>query len=187
MSVYNNDKGTSKIYSNLNPTAPKVQQKYRLKELTEIQAYLLDEIEVRERLLKRMKKFNVITSLVVTGLITSAVITRGISIVAFANGVGLPVTIVLSGTSILATVTKSLKTFIIEQEKHDASKLLAQSKLDSIANINSQAMLQKDISSIEFHKVLQGAEKYRKLKTNIRNQAKTNVLTDRKRTVRTIA
>ena len=36
MSIYNNDKGTSKIYSNLNPTAPKVQQKYRLKELTAI-------------------------------------------------------------------------------------------------------------------------------------------------------
>ena len=84
-----------------------------------------------------MKQFNVITSLVVTGLITSAVITRGISIVAFANGVGLPATIVLSGTSILATVTKSLKIFIIEQENHNASKLLAQSKLDSIANINS--------------------------------------------------
>ena len=32
-----------------------------------------------------------------------------------------------------------------------------------------------DISSIEFHKVLQKAEKYRKLKADIRNQAKTKV------------
>ena len=32
-----------------------------------------------------------------------------------------------------------------------------------------------DISSIEFHKVLQEAEKYRKRKTDIRNQAKAKV------------
>ena len=32
-----------------------------------------------------------------------------------------------------------------------------------------------DISSIEFHKVLQGVENYHKLKADIRNQAKTKV------------
>ena len=32
-----------------------------------------------------------------------------------------------------------------------------------------------DISSIEFHKVLQEVEKYRKLKADIRNQAKAKV------------
>ena len=32
-----------------------------------------------------------------------------------------------------------------------------------------------DISSIEFHKVLQEAEKYRKRKADIRNQAKAKV------------
>ena len=33
-------------------------------------------------------------------------------------------------------------------------------------------MQDEQISSIEFHKVLQEAEKYRKLKANVRNQAK---------------
>ena len=41
-----------------------------------------------------------------------------------------------------------------------------------MANIISQAMQEADISSIEFRKVLQEVEKYRKLKANIRNQAK---------------
>ena len=36
-------------------------------------------------------------------------------------------------------------------------------------------MQDRDISSIEFHKVLQDVEKYRKLKTEIRNQAKAKV------------
>ena len=67
------------------------------------------------------------------------------------------------------------KIFTMKQEKHDAIKLLAQSKLHSIADIISQAMQDGYISSIEFHKVLQEVEKYRKLKADVRNQAKTKV------------
>ena len=70
---------------------------------------------------------------------------------------------------------QSFKNFTVKQEKHDAFKLLAQSKLDSIANIISQAMQDGDISLTEFHKVLQEVEKYRKLKADIRNQTKTKV------------
>ena len=70
-----------------------------------------------------------------TGLITLSVITGGISIAAFAKGVGLPVGIGLNGASLLLSVAttitcKSIKTFMIKQEKHYSIKLLAQSKLD---------------------------------------------------------
>ena len=107
-------------------------------------------------------------------------ITGGISIAAFASGVGLPVGIALSGTSLLlslvtAITQKYFKTFTVNQEKHSVIKLLAQNKLDSIANIISQAMQDGDISSIEFHKELQDVEKYRKLKADIRNQTKAKV------------
>ena len=54
-------------------------------------------------------------------------------------------------------------------------RLLAQSKLDSIADIFSQAIQDGGISSIEFHKVLKEVEKYRKLKTDIRNQSRTKI------------
>ena len=88
--------------------------------------------------------------------------------------------IALGGTSLflfLATAItgKSIKIFTVKQEKHDAIKLLAQSKLDSIANIVSQAMQDRDISPTEFHKVLQGIEKYRKLKADIRKQTKVKI------------
>ena len=127
-----------------------------------------------------MKRFNTITSIIETGLIISTVITGGISIAAFASGVGLPVGIALSGTSLLlslvtAITQKYFKTFTVNQEKHSVIKLLAQSKLDSIANIISQAMQDGDISSIEFHKELQDVEKYRKLKADIRNQTKAKL------------
>ena len=55
----------------------------------------------------------------------------------------------------------------MKEEKHDAIKLLAQSMLDSVADIISQAMQDGDISPTEFHKVLQEREKYRKLKNDI--------------------
>ena len=108
------------------------------------------------------------------------VIPGGISIAAFASGVSLSVGIALSGTSLLlslatAITRKSFKTFTVKQEKHDSIKLLAQSQLDSIANIISQAMQDGDISPTEFHEVLQEVEKYRKLKADIRNQAKAKV------------
>ena len=127
-----------------------------------------------------MKRFNTITGTVGTGLITSMVITGGISIAAFASSVALPVGIVLSGTSLLVSIAtvitrKSFKTFTVKQEKHDSIKLLAQSKLDNIANIISQTMQDGDISPTAFHKVLQEVEKYCKLKADIRNHAKANI------------
>ena len=53
--------------------------------------------------------------------------------------------------------------------------LLAQSKLDGIVDIISQAMQDGDISPTEFHKVLQEVEKYRKFKADIRNRTKARI------------
>ena len=97
--MYDNE---TKIYPDLNPTAPQEPQSYRLNKLAKIEAYFLNEIDVREgNAKKKMKLFNIITGIVDTGLITSTVITGGISIAAFPSGVGLPVNIALSGTSLL--------------------------------------------------------------------------------------
>ena len=65
-----------------------------------------------------MKRFNTITGIVGTGVITSTVITGGIFIAAFASGVGLPVGIVLSGTSLILSLAtaisrKSFKIFTV--------------------------------------------------------------------------
>ena len=177
MSVYDNE---TKIYPDLNPTVLQEPQTYRLNKLSEIEAVFLDEIEFREQIGKKMKRFITITGIVGTDLITSTVITGGISIATFACGVGLPVGIALNGTSLLlslatAITRKSFKIFTVKQEKHNVIKLLSQTKLDSISKIISQAMEDGDISPTEFHKVLQEVEKYHRLKVDIRNQAKAKV------------
>ena len=63
------DNETSKIYPDLNPMAPQ-EQVYRLKKLTETEAYMLDESEVCERLARKIKHFNTITRIVDTALTT---------------------------------------------------------------------------------------------------------------------
>ena len=98
MSIYDNE---IKFYPDLNPTSPQEPQSYRLNKLSQIEAFFLDEIGVREQIAEKMKRFNTIAGIVDTGLITSTVITGGIFIAVFANGVGLPVGIALSGTSLI--------------------------------------------------------------------------------------
>ena len=99
MSIYDND---TKIYPDLNPSAPQELQVYRLQKLTEIETFFLNEIEARERIAKKIKRFNTIIGIVDTGLITSTVNTKGISVAAFASGVGLPVGVALGETSLLS-------------------------------------------------------------------------------------
>ena len=153
MSIYNNE---TKIYRDLNPTTPQEPQSYWLNKPSKLEAYFFNEIEVREQTAKKIKWFNTITGIVDTDLITLAVITGGISTAAFAT-------------------RKSFKILTVKLKQHDAIKLLVQSKWDSIPNIISQAILDGDISPTQFHKVPQEVVKYRRLKADIRNQAKTKV------------
>ena len=110
-----------------------------------------------------MKRFGTIM-IVDRGLITSAVITGRISIAAFTSGISLPVGIALSGTiqvlSLATVITrKSTRTFTVKQEKLNSIKLLAQSKLNSMTNIISQATQDGDISILNFTKCFKN-EKY---------------------------
>ena len=150
MSIYNQD---TNICPDLNLSAPQETQAYRLKKITEIEAFFVDEIEARRQEEKKKKPLNTIIGILDTGLIILAVIAGGASIPAFASGAGLPVGATLGGLgvvlSLLTVATqKFFKILTVKQGKHDAIMLLAQSKLDSIADIISQAMQDGDISPI---------------------------------------
>ena len=70
-----------------------------IKKLTEIEGYLLDEIEFCQANAKKMKRFDTITGIVDTSLTASAVI----------SGVGLSISIALSGTSLLLSLATVIK------------------------------------------------------------------------------
>ena len=124
MSVYDNDK--SKIYPTLDTSAPPSQEvnprTYRLAKISEIEAYFLDEIDAREKLAKKIKRFSTITAVLDTSLITTTAITGGISIAALASGIGLPVGISLSATSLLlslaTTITRKTISIFKSKEKN---------------------------------------------------------------------
>ena len=147
MSTYDNE---SKIYPDLNPTATQDPQAYRLKKITEIEAYLPDKIEERRRQAKKKKRFNKIIGVVDIGLTTLSAIAGGTSIPAFASGISVPAGAALGRLSVdlsLSTIAtrKYSRSLTVKQGKHDAIKLLAQAKLDSISDIISQAMQDRDI------------------------------------------
>ena len=56
MSIYDTE---TKIYPELNPSAPQEPQSYRSNKLSEIEVNFLNEIEVREKIAKKMKRFTV--------------------------------------------------------------------------------------------------------------------------------
>ena len=67
MKLYDNE---TKIYPDLNTSTPQEPHTYRLNKLFKIEEYFLNEIEVREKIAKKMKRRNTITGIVDTGLIT---------------------------------------------------------------------------------------------------------------------
>ena len=105
MSIYNNE---TKIYPDLNAAAPQEPQSYWLNKLSAIEAFFLNEIDVRKQIAKKKKWLDTITGIVDTDLVTSTVITGGISIAIFATGVGLPVGVALSGTSLLLSLATTI-------------------------------------------------------------------------------
>ena len=105
---------------------------------------------------KKKKRFNKIIGIVDIGLTTSSAIAEGTSIAAFASGIGVPVSAALGGIGVVLSLStigirKSSGSSMVKQGKRDAIKLLAQAKLDSIADIISEAMQDGNISPAEFH------------------------------------
>ena len=124
---------------------------------------------------KKIKRVNTTTGIVDTGVITSTMITGGISIAAFASSVGLLAGAALGETSLLLSFVtvitqKYFKIFTVKQEKASCSKHIRQhSQYHFTCNARRRHL------HTEFHKALQEVEKYCKLKSDIRNQAKAKI------------
>ena len=56
-----------------------------------------------------------------------------------------------------------------QKEKHDKILMLAESKLNSIETLVSQALIDMEISHEEFITILKEKGKYEKMKENVRN------------------
>lgn len=112
-----------------------------------------------------------------TGLITTAVITSNLSILAVTSGWGLYVGVALFRITIPlplknATFWSWSQLFEVKLEKNNSIKLLLQTKLGSISDAISKSIQNENISTAQLHKILQEMEKYHKLIEEIRQQNK---------------
>ena len=150
------------------------QTKFRVSEIIGIENYFHQEINQRKscskKLSKRVTAFDYTDKILIALSSTSS----GVCIISSASVVGAPVRI----ASASFTLIFSLSTGIIKKllsitrnkkKKHDKILMLAKSKLDSIENLISQALIDVEISHEEFHAIIREKQKYERMKQNLRN------------------
>ena len=123
-----------------------------------------------KKLSKNGTKFDYVDKI----LIVLSATTEGVCFVSHAIIIGAPVGIASARSTIvfsLATgiIKKLLSTTRNKKKKHVKILMLAKSKLNSIENLVSQALIDMEISHEEFIAILKEKDKYEKMKENVRN------------------
>ena len=106
-------------------------------------------------------------------LVVLSVATGSISIASFATAIGAPVGIMSATSSLAFSITtgflkKFLKIIRNKKKTHNKIVMLDRSKLNSIENKISAALINNKISHEDFMTILNEEKKYRELKESIR-------------------
>ena len=183
-----------KIYSTLPtireaPTAPEMENDqghgYRLKEISDAQKVLEEEISKREAFSKKYFRIAKIVNTIDSVLVGITVCAEGAGAVLLPTGVGSPIALRL-GISGVATGAISLlgnlavSRATLKAEKHLKIKTTASTKLDTIASHISKAMMDNYISDEEFKLIMEEINKYKAMKEEIRNNTKKRIKTEEK-------
>ena len=163
---------TPNIYPNLN-AIPSNEQQFRLKKINEIKDYFLVEIRERELISKNLSKYIASFKYFSKWLTFLSVVASSISIASFATLIGPPARIVGASCGLTFPVTsgvvkKFLKTARNKKRKHNKIAMLARSKLNSIENKISEALIDNKISHEDFMTILNEEKKYWEMKEGIR-------------------
>ena len=160
------------MYPNLSSTLSDDQQ-FRLNRINEIKDYFVADIKERELISKRLSKYIAFFDYFDKSLTVLSVTSGGISIASFATVIGAPVRIVSASFSLAFSVStglikKLLKTTRNKKKKHNEIVMLARSKLNSIENKISKALINNEIKHEDFTTIIDEEKKYRELKESIR-------------------
>ena len=163
---------TPNMYPNLSANISNDQQ-FRLNKINEIKDCFIAEIKEREVMSKNLSKYNASFEYFHKSLIVLSVLTGIISIASFATVIGGPVGIMSASCSLIFSITtgfvkKFLKTIRNKKKKHNKIIMLARSKLNSIENKISKALMDNEISHEDFETIINEEKKYRELKESIR-------------------
>ena len=185
-----------KIYPTLptireSPTAPAIEltkmgndhgHGYRLKEISDAQKFLEEEMSKREAFSKKYFRVARIVSNIDSVLIGITICAEGAGAVLLATGVGGPIAL---GLGISGAATGAISLFgniavrktTLKAEKHLKIKTAASAKLDTVASHTSKAMMDNYISDEEFKLIMEEINKYKAMKEEIRNNTKKRIKT----------
>ena len=156
------------IYPNLND-----QQLFRLNKINETNYYSTADIIERELMSKRLSKYIASFDYFGKSLIVLSAASCSISIASFEIVIGTPVGIASANFSIASSmstgmINKLLKTTQNRKKKHNKTVVLGRSKLNSIKNKISEALISNEISHEDFMTIINKEKNYRELKESIR-------------------
>ena len=139
------------------------QTKFRLNEISKIENYFNQEINQRKLCSKKLSKYVDALNYIDKVLIVLSTISGGVCIISSVSAVGAPVGIAgASFTLVFSLATGIIKTLLSIttniKKKHHKVLMLAQSKLNTIETLVSQALTDMEISHEEFVTILK--EKY---------------------------
>ena len=109
-------------------------------------------------------------------LIVLSAASSGVSIILFTSVVGTPIGIASAGLTFFFSVTTGIVKKLLnitrnKKKRHDKILMLAESKLNRIELLISQALIDMDISHEELVTTLTEKNKYEKMKDNLRSES----------------
>ena len=158
----------------VNNTPP--DQYFRLQEISRLRKHLEDEKDKRSQLYKKYRRGINAVDAADTALISASM---GMGI----GGVGLLTTVIAApvvlgleiaalGCGLLGVAGKFIgRRLSVKAKKHDEVRVLAESKLNTIADHVSRALTDGQISDEEFRLIIDEAQKYTQMKAEIRTGA----------------
>ena len=155
-----------------NLSVPLNEQQFRLNKINEIQDYFLDEIRERKLISKNLCKYIASLDYFDKSLNVLSTWSGSISIASFASVIRVPAGIIGASFGFTFSITsgfvkKYLKTIRNKKKKHNKIVMLARSKLNSIGNKISKALVDKEISHEDFETIISDEKKYQVLKESI--------------------
>ena len=157
----------------INKTNLSEQTKFRLSEIIGIENYFHQEINQRKSCSKKLSKYVTAFDYIDKILIVLSATSSGVCIISSASVAGALVGIASASFTLFFLTTGIIKKLLSitrnKKKKHDKIFVLVKSKLDSIENLVSQALIDMEISQEEFNAVIRDKQKYERMKENVKN------------------
>lgn len=168
------------------PTAPQLypnmpetetDQSYRLRHIADLQHRLETERDSRATVYKKYRRAVNVIDGIDTGLAATSLGLGAGGIALLSTVIAAPIVVILEMTALGCGILSVAGKFVsrrlsVKVKKHSEIRVLASSKLDTIADHVSHALVDGVISDQEFKLILDEVEKYNQLKEEIRTTSR---------------